>query len=89
MTRHRVPEICYASRVSDPDPVFLPGPGSSFQISLDPVFIFLWIRIRFVLRGWIRNPVCPERLDPDPVCPERLDPDPGNIKPDPKPCAHL
>ena len=42
------------------DPVFLHGSGSGFQIFLnpdpnpDPVFKFLWIRIRFVLRGWIR-----------------------------------
>ena len=40
-------------RVTDPDPVFLPGSGSrsNFQISLDsdpdPVFKFLLIRIRF------------------------------------------
>ena len=31
------------------DPVFLPGFGSGFQISLnpDPIFKILWIRIRF------------------------------------------
>ena len=40
----------YRNRVSDPNPVsvFLPGSGSG------SVFNFLWTRIRFVLRGWIR-----------------------------------
>ena len=55
----KIKEVLERSRVSDLDhldPVFLPGSG--FQLSLDPVPTFKYlrglIRIRFVPRGWIR-----------------------------------
>ena len=44
--------VFFKSRIvfnKDPNPEFLPGSESGFQISLDPdsVFKFLWFRIRF------------------------------------------
>ena len=36
-----------AGRVADPDQVFLPGSGSTYQISLDPDPVFKFFGIRF------------------------------------------
>ena len=53
------------------DPVFLPGSGFGFQISLDlgpdPVFKFLWIRVRIRFSNFSGSGSgCQISLDPDP-----------------------